>query len=93
MRVEIGKQYPGIDLAILENGQYNEYWKYIHTMPQYLGQVARDLNAEKILTVHHSKYALARHRWDEPFKESFSFRFMAFFNGSSQRCLAKAYLE
>ena len=44
---EIGKQYPGIDLAILENGQYNEDWKYIHTMPQYLGQVARDLNAEK----------------------------------------------
>ena len=37
-------------------------------MPQYLGQVARDLNAEKILTVHHSKYALARHRWDEPLK-------------------------
>lgn len=36
---EIGKQYPGIDLAILENGQYNEDWKYIHTMPQYLGQV------------------------------------------------------
>ena len=59
--VEIGKQYPGIDLAILENGQYNEDWKYIHTMPQYLGQAARDLNAEKILTVHHSKYALARH--------------------------------
>ncbi|MGG6548451.1 UNVERIFIED_CONTAM: MBL fold metallo-hydrolase, partial [Prevotella sp. 15_C9] len=28
---EIGKQYPGIDLAILENGQYNEDWKYIHT--------------------------------------------------------------
>ena len=50
-----GKQYPGIDLAILENGQYNEDWKYIHTMPQYLGQVARDLNAEKILTVHHSQ--------------------------------------
>lgn len=50
---EIGKQYPGIDLAILENGQYNEDWKYIHTMPQYLGQAARDLNAEKILTVHH----------------------------------------
>ena len=63
---EIGKQFPRIDLAILENGQYNEGWKYIHTMPRYLGQAARDLKAEKIVTVHHSKYALARHRWDEP---------------------------
>ena len=67
---EIGKQYPGISLAILENGQYNEDWKYIHTMPQYLGQVAKDLKAAKILTVHHSKYALARHRWDEPLKNA-----------------------
>ena len=65
---------PGIDLAILENGQYNEDWKYIHTMPQYLGQVARDLNAEKILTVHHSKYALARHRWDEPLKNAMNLK-------------------
>lgn len=54
---------PGIDLAVLENGQYNEDWKYIHTMPVYLGQIAKDLKAEQIVTVHHSKYALARHRW------------------------------
>lgn len=50
----------------MENGQYNEGWKYIHTMPRYLGQAAKDLKAKKIITVHHSKYALARHRWDEP---------------------------
>lgn len=65
---EIGKKYPGINLAILENGQYNEDWKYIHTLPKYLGQIARDLNVEKVLTVHHSKYALARHPWNEPLK-------------------------
>lgn len=63
---EIGNRYPGIDLAILENGQYNEDWKYIHTMPSELSQVAKDLKARKILTVHHSKFALAKHRWDEP---------------------------
>ena len=65
---EIGKQFPDIDLAILENGQYNEGWRNIHTMPQYLGQAAKDLNARKVVTVHHSKYALARHCWDEPLK-------------------------
>lgn len=65
---EIGRQFPDIDLAILENGQYNEDWRYIHTMPRYLSQVAKDLNARRIVTVHHSKYALARHPWNEPLK-------------------------
>lgn len=65
---EIGKRYPDIDLAILENGQYDKAWCYIHTMPRYLGQVAKDLNVKKVVTVHHSKYALAKHPWDEPLK-------------------------
>lgn len=67
---EIGKKYPGIDLAILENGQYNEDWKYIHTMPAYLSRAANDLKAKKYLTVHHSKFALAHHPWDEPIKNA-----------------------
>lgn len=62
----IGQQFPDIDLAVLENGQYNEAWKYIHTMPDQLSKAAKDLNAKRIMTVHHSKYALAKHRWDEP---------------------------
>lgn len=67
---EIGNRFPDIDLAILENGQYNEEWKYIHLMPQFMAQAARDLKAKNILTVHHSKYALAKHRWDEPLKNA-----------------------
>lgn len=35
-------------------------------MPHYLGRVAKELNAEKVITVHHSKYALSRHPWNEP---------------------------
>lgn len=63
---DIGKRFPGIDLAILENGQYNTDWQYIHLMPEYLVQAAKDLNTARLLTVHHSKYALAKHPWDEP---------------------------
>lgn len=62
----IGQQFPGIDLAILENGQYDRNWKYIHLMPQYLVQAAQDLKAKRLLTVHHSKYALAKRPWEEP---------------------------
>lgn len=65
---EIGRQFPEIDLAILENGQYNEDWRYIHLMPSLLGRAAVELKARHIITVHHSKYALAKHAWDEPLK-------------------------
>ncbi len=65
---EIGRHYPDIDLAILENGQYNEDWRYIHLMPSLLGRAAVELKARHIITVHHSKYALAKHAWDEPLK-------------------------
>lgn len=65
---EIGRRFPEIDLAVLENGQYNEAWKYIHTMPGQLAQAAHDIGAKQVMTVHHSKFALARHHWDEPLK-------------------------
>ena len=67
---EIGNRFPNIDLAILENGQYDKEWSLIHLMPQYMAQTARDLKAKRVLTVHHSKYALAKHRWDEPLKNA-----------------------
>lgn len=63
---KIGKQFSNIDLAILENGQYNEDWRYIHTMPEFLEQEVQDLHAKRVITVHHSKYSLANHPWDEP---------------------------
>lgn len=63
---KIAERFPDIDYAILENGQYNENWKYIHTLPQQLKQEAHDLRARNIITVHHSKFALALHKWDEP---------------------------
>lgn len=71
---EIAKRHPRIDLAILENGQYNRQWQYIHTMPQYLGVIATELHARQVITVHHSKYALARHSWDEPLKSELAAR-------------------
>jgi len=62
----IGKLFPGIDLAIMENGQYDEQWCQIHTMPSELGKEVSLLNPKRFLTVHHSKVALANHAWDEP---------------------------
>lgn len=62
----IGKRFPDIDLAIMENGQYNENWSQIHTMPNALGREVAELGAKRFVTVHHSKFCLSMHPWDEP---------------------------
>lgn len=63
---EIARRYPQIDIAVMENGQYNEDWRYIHLLPADLVRAVKDLNPRRLFTVHNSKYALARHPWDEP---------------------------
>lgn len=65
---EIGKKYGPIDLAILENGQYNKNWKYIHMIPGEIIKAANDLQAKSVFPVHSAKFALAMHPWDEPLK-------------------------
>lgn len=64
----IGEKYEGIDLAILDNGQYNEAWRYIHNRPQDALKAGQDLKARRVFPVHSSKFALAAHDWDEPLK-------------------------
>lgn len=64
----IGNEYGPFDLAILECGQYDKSWKYIHMMPEEVVQSAKDLNAKKLLAVHWGKFSLANHTWDDPIK-------------------------
>ena len=66
----IGKQFPQLDLAILENGQYSEQWSGIHMLPEHLGETMHALGAKRILTVHHAKFALSMHPWKEPLEHA-----------------------
>ena len=63
---EIGKKFGPIDLAVLEDGQYDVKWKYIHLQPAEVLKAAKDLNAKRLFPVHSSKFVLANHPWDEP---------------------------
>ncbi|HUZ59202.1 MAG TPA: MBL fold metallo-hydrolase [Hanamia sp.] len=65
---EIGKIFGPFDLVILENGQYNKNWKYIHMQPFETLQAAKDLQAKRVFPVHNSKFPLSTHPWDEPLK-------------------------
>ncbi len=66
---KIGEKYGSFDVAILENGQYNKDWRYIHFMPGENIKAMKDLNAKRMIPVHNSKFALASHPWDEPLRK------------------------
>jgi L-ascorbate metabolism protein UlaG (beta-lactamase superfamily) len=63
---DIGNKYGPIDLVMLDNGQYDEAWQLIHTLPHEVLQAAKDLKAKRLFPVHSSKFVLANHAWDEP---------------------------
>ncbi|HYG14500.1 MAG TPA: MBL fold metallo-hydrolase [Bacteroidia bacterium] len=63
---EIGSKYGPFDIALLETGQYNTSWPYIHMMPEETVQAGIDLGAKVIMPVHWGKFSLALHGWTEP---------------------------
>jgi len=63
---EIGDKFGPFDLVMLECGQYNKNWKYIHTMPEDVVKEAQDLKTKRLMPVHWGKFTLAQHAWDEP---------------------------
>lgn len=67
--VDIGNKYGPIDLVMLDNGQYDSAWRYIHTLPAEVLMAARDLKAKRLFPVHSSKFKMANHPWDEPLIE------------------------
>lgn len=66
---KIGNEYGPFDLAILENGQYDARWKYIHATPEEMLQIAKELKTRRVFPVHSGKFAMANHAWDEPLKK------------------------
>ena len=70
---EIGKNYGPFDLAILECGQYDKSWKYIHMMPDEVLQASQDLKASRLMPVHWGKFLLANHAWDHPIRSIIEF--------------------
>lgn len=62
----IGEKFGPFDLAILEQGQYDNNWNQIHLLPNELLKTVSDLMAKRVLPVHNSRFALANHPWYEP---------------------------
>ncbi len=65
---EIGEKYGPFDLVILENGQYDLKWKYIHLLPEEVVKASKELKAKRLFPVHNSKFKLGNHSWNDPMK-------------------------
>ena len=64
----LGDMFGGIDLALLDGGQYNERWRAVHMTPEEAVQAAEDVRAKALIPAHVGKFSLAYHAWDEPFR-------------------------
>jgi L-ascorbate metabolism protein UlaG (beta-lactamase superfamily) len=79
---KIGDIFGEIDLAIIDSGQYDKDWKYIHKNPTEVIQATLDLKAKNLLPAHIAKFVLANHAWNEPLitlkneSENLSFSFL-----------------
>lgn len=69
---EIGERLGPFDLAFMECGQYNDYWKDIHLFPEESVQAAIDARVHAAIPVHWAAFSLSfQHTWKEP-AESFA---------------------
>jgi len=66
---KIGKAFNGFDLVMLDCGQYDPRWAYIHMTPKEASQAARDLGAKALIPAHVGRFTIANHSWDEPYKQ------------------------
>ncbi len=67
---QIGQRFPGIDVAFIENGQYDRRWPDDHMFPDSTAQAAADVGARRVVPVHWGAYTMAFHRWDESVRRS-----------------------
>lgn len=62
----IGKKFGGFDCVLAEDGQYNLAWHPIHMLPEETAKACEEVGARFVIPAHNSKFALARHPWQEP---------------------------
>lgn len=65
---EIAARFGDFDLAIMEDGQYNLAWHYVHMLPEETWQASVELGAKAVLPVHAGKFSISIHHWQEPYR-------------------------
>lgn len=68
---QIGEKYGPFDLTMVECGQYNEGWPYIHMTPEETVQAHIDLKGRFLLPIHWGRFNLSLHAWTDPSERAF----------------------
>ncbi len=63
---EIGRRLGPFDIALMENGAYDDGWPTVHLSPEETVQAFEELGARTLYLVHNSTFDLAFHGWREP---------------------------
>jgi L-ascorbate metabolism protein UlaG (beta-lactamase superfamily) len=66
----IGQEHGPFDLTLMECGQYNEGWPFIHMNPEESVQAHIDLQGKSMLAIHWGKFKLSLHTWMEPIERA-----------------------
>lgn len=65
----IAEHFPqGMDLVLLENGQYDDNWHDVHMFSEEGAEVAQIVGARAVVPVHAGKYNLCKSSWNMPFE-------------------------
>ncbi|MED5019584.1 MBL fold metallo-hydrolase [Paenibacillus chibensis] len=63
---EIGKKYGPFNLTLIEGGQYDQRWPWVHMTPEEAIQAHVDVNGKNMMLIHWGAFTLAYHGWTEP---------------------------
>ena len=66
---DIGDKYGPFDLAFLECGAYNVYWRNVHMLPTDAIKAYQDLRGKALIPIHNSTFSLSVHPWYDPFEQ------------------------
>ena len=63
---QIGDKLGPFDAVFMENGQYNEMWKYVHIHPYQTPKAFEELKGKVLVPIHWGAYDLSLHNWYDP---------------------------
>ncbi|GAA0136184.1 MBL fold metallo-hydrolase [Paenibacillus sp. YSY-4.3] len=67
---EIGKKYGPFDLTLIEGGQYDSHWSWVHMTPEEAVKAHKDANGKNMMLIHWGAFTLAYHGWTEPIERA-----------------------
>lgn len=67
---EIGEKYGPFDIALMEGGQYDRRWPWVHMTPEEAVKAHVDAKGKKMMLIHWGAFTLALHGWTEPIERA-----------------------